>query len=123
MIGRGRQLDSLFVLQYASFLSLFPSLISHVTSDTWHARLGHLSNEVFSKVSPYISDYPLHFDHLKCSICPLAKLRRLSSQSHNNLSESTFDLVHCDIWGPYSVPTYNKMRYFFTIVDDYSHFT
>ena len=39
------------------------------------------------------------------------------------MSESIFDLAHCDIWVPYGIPTYNDKRYFFTIVDDHSRFT
>ena len=30
-----------------------------------------------------------------------------------------FDLVHCDLWGPFSVPTIEGYKYFLTIVDDY----
>ena len=52
VIGRGNQLGGLYVLQSGSFPSLLPSLVSHVTAETWHARLGHLSNKVFNKVCP-----------------------------------------------------------------------
>ena len=122
-IGKSDQLGGLYVLQPVSSLSSLPSLVSLVTVDTWHARLGHLSIKVLNNVSPHISDFPLHFDHMKCSICPLAKLRRLSFSSRNNMFESSFDLVHYDIWRPYSLPTYDGKRYFLTIVDNHSRFT
>ena len=32
--------------------------------------------------------------------------------------DSPFDIVHCDIWGPYIVPTVDGHKYFFTIVDE-----
>lgn len=39
------------------------------------------------------------------------------------MSKHVFDLLHCNPWGPYRVPTYNKKRFFVTIVDDYSRYT
>ena len=34
-----------------------------------------------------------------------------------------FDIIHVDIWGPYSQFTYKTCRYFLTIVDDFSRYT
>lgn len=71
----------------------------------------------------------LHFDAVKarkngpCYICPLAKQQRLSFDSHNNMAAAPFDLIHCDIWGPYHMPSYSSHHYFVTLVDDYSCFT
>jgi hypothetical protein len=31
-----------------------------------------------------------------------------------------FDLIHCDIWGPFSTDSLNGVKYLFTNVDDYS---
>ena len=42
---------------------------------------------------------------------------------HNHISEFPFDLVHRDLWGPFSVATVNGYKYFFNIVDDYSRCT
>lgn len=33
---------------------------------------------------------------------------------------STFELIHCDVWGPYSIKSSCGASYFLTIVDDYS---
>lgn len=49
---------------------------------------------------------------------PLAKQRRLSFICHNHLSKCAFDLIQCDIWGQYPVPTYNGH-----LVDDCTRFT
>ena len=35
----------------------------------------------------------------------------------------SFDLLHCDIWAPFSVPTNHGCRFFLTIVDDCSRCT
>lgn len=34
-----------------------------------------------------------------------------------------FDLIHCDIWGPYHVSSYTGYNYFLALVDDCSRFT
>lgn len=58
-----------------------------------------------------------------CYICPLAKQRKLSFVSHNNMSSSPFDLIHCDIWGPYLEMAYLGYRFFVTLFDDCTCFT
>ena len=58
-----------------------------------------------------------------CTVCPLAKQKRLPFISNNNLSSSPFDLLHVDIWGPYHVPTVEGFKYFLTLVDDCSRTT
>lgn len=43
--------------------------------------------------------------------------------SHNTRSSYPFDLIRCDIWGPYGHPTYDGKIHFLTVVDDCSRFT
>jgi hypothetical protein len=53
----------------------------------------------------------------------LAKQHRLPFQDSNSISKNCFDLIHCDIWGPFSVKSTNGSSYFLTIVDDCTRFT
>ena len=39
------------------------------------------------------------------------------------MSSALFDLIHCDVWGPYHVPTYNGKKCFLTIVDVHTRST
>ena len=55
--------------------------------------------------------------------CPIAKQKRLPFPSFNHLSNNAFDLIHCDVWGPFANSTHNGFRYFLTIVDDASKST
>ena len=73
---------------------------------TWHYRLGHpsLSRMSFlSSVVPHVT----HSDHdvSLCTVCPLAKQKRLPFPNKNHLVSSPFDLLHVDIWGPYHTAT------------------
>lgn len=58
-----------------------------------------------------------------CDICQFAKQKRLPYCNSNTHSIQIFDLVHVDIWGPYSIPSIHGHKYFLTLVDDFSRFT
>jgi len=75
-----------------------------------------LNNKIGLQFSP-------NFSSSNCSVCPLTKFRRLSFPNSNNLFDLPFDLLHCDIWGPYAHPTYEGKRFFITLVDECSRFT
>jgi hypothetical protein len=57
------------------------------------------------------------------SVCPLAKQHRLPFSTNQTHSDNCFQLIHCDIWSPFSTPSFNGSQFFLTIVDDYSRFT
>lgn len=67
-------------------------------------------------------EYPKEFTSQCYDVCPLSKFRCLPFVFHNNFSKEPFDLVHCDIWGPFSHPTHDGESYFLTIVDDWTRF-
>lgn len=69
----------------------------------------HVEAKNFNSSSPY-------------SICLLTKQKKLLFVSHNNVALYSFDLIHCDIWGPYQHLSHVGYRYFLNIVDDFSHF-
>ena len=48
----------------------------------------------------------------------MAKLKRSPFSFHNKISSCAFDLIHMDVWGPYSTPTLDGFKYFLTVVDD-----
>jgi transposase InsO family protein len=60
---------------------------------------------------------------LPCTVCPLAQNKRLHFPHSFTSFVSIFDLIHCDIWGPYFVSSQTGHHYFLTIVDDYSRYT
>lgn len=48
----------------------------------------------------------------------MAKQKQLSFPFNNKLSTYAFDLVHMDVWGPYSTPTLEGFKYLLTVVDE-----
>ena len=137
----GKAIGGLYLLQCDSFQhtpasSLANYLVNHkfngvlppfsATSSTntssqstylWHARLGHLLDLKLRILSHAIPS--LHSSWNKdCQVCPMDKLKRLHFSFNNKISSYAFDLIHMDVWGPYSVPTLDGFKYFLTIVND-----
>ncbi|KAL4347211.1 hypothetical protein GQ457_17G021730 [Hibiscus cannabinus] len=68
------------------------------------------------------SSIPSNHSLFECDICHLAKHKRLPFPVSSSLTESVFDLVHIDVWGPFPVKSLYGHFYFLTIVDDISRF-
>lgn len=49
-----------------------------------------------------------------------AKQTRLPFPTSSIKTQSCFDLVHCDIWGPYKTSSFSGAHFFLSVVDDYS---
>ena len=138
-IGIGKAVDGLYLLQCDSLQHIPPSsladyLSSHKSkasfppfsaaisagsafSSLWHARLGHPSDMKLKVLGPNLPSLQF-LCNKTCHICPMAKLKRLPFPFNNKICACAFDLVHMDVWGPYSVPTLDGNKYFLTIVDD-----
>lgn len=83
-----------------------PAFVNVVSAQVWDKRLGHLSSKFFDLLKHQLQFHSSNYNnHEPCYICPLSKQRRLPFVSHNNLSKLPFDLIHCDVWGPYHIPT------------------
>ena len=95
----------------------------HVQPHVWHFILGHLSNAKLALLKH--NDVPLFNVNkmVDCEICPLAKQKRLPFTSSSHISSHCFDLIHCDLWGPFSTSTIDGCNFFLTIVDDCSRCT
>lgn len=55
-----------------------------------------------------------------CQIYPTAKQARRPFENISTQTSSRIDLLHLDVWGPFTQSNYNNCRYFTTIVDDFS---
>lgn len=121
-IGKVELNGSLYMLRVPKVLS--PSILAcKISYETWHQRLGHLSDARLSLLKDVVPFSESNKSHEHCRICPLAKQRRLSFPALNNVSEHIFDLIHCDIWGPFHAKTHAGYSYFLTLVDDRSRYT
>ena len=83
----------------------------------WHSRLGHPSDVKFQSLGHVLPSL-LNCCNKDCIVCSLAKQKRLLFPFDNKMSEFSFDLIHMDEWGPFSVPTSKGFTWFLTIMDD-----
>lgn len=121
MIGQGRRIGNLYVLD----VQVSPVRINAVVDiSLWHKRFGHPSYSRLDTISTTLGTMKHKNKGVAhCRVCHLAKQKKLSFSSQNNVCTSRFQMIHIDIWGPFSVETLDGFKYFFTIVDDHSRAT
>jgi hypothetical protein len=116
-IGLGKEKDGLFYLQHNSgnpsfFNSAFSAIsIKAPSTEIWHYRLGHPSQPRLALLQSLIPSVSLHSNNI-CIVCPMAKQRKLSFPVSHTCTESLFDIIRYDIWGPFSVNSINGSRFF-----------
>ena len=132
MIGLGKLHSNLYLLQtfencksiskatvVESVLQSFIHSVSRVPIVTkpylWHLRLGHVSDNKLHHCISNVSSF--HFNK-EWVVCPITKHKRLPFPNSKHLSDHAFDLIHCDVQGPFAKATHDGFRYFLTIVDD-----
>ena len=105
--------------------SVFDSLVNSVSNVLvvskpflWHLRLGHVSDNKLNTLHNHLPDVIQFQSNKDCVLCPIAKQKKLPFPSFNHISSNAFDIVHCDVWGPFVKPTQEGFKYFLTLVDD-----
>jgi len=97
LIGVGEQRDGLYY-----FIGIWHDKAFKVWNiyvlDLWHKRIGYPS----MKVTQLIPNVGRRTNGNKaCDICQMAKQTRDSFPLSNNKANSSFELIHRDLWDPY----------------------
>jgi len=118
LIGAGKQREGVYY--YKRSASNQANAVN--TRSLWHNRLGHPSNDVLFLLPSHLGVVgSLHKDKEElCEICLRAKQTRNKFPLSNSNAKGVFDLIHCDICGPYKVSSSFGAHYFLSIVDDAS---
>ena len=93
--------------------------------DLWHKRLGHLNLNDVLKLSSMVDGVgPLKRTSKNiCESCIFGKHSRKSFPPRiEERSTRVLELIHSDVCGPLTPPTWDEKRYFVTFVDDHTHF-
>ncbi|CAH9101317.1 unnamed protein product, partial [Cuscuta europaea] len=119
-IGVGEQIGGLFHMSRGE-----PAQVNNVISEDvelWHKRLGHPSLHVleFLQQLGNLNKSNRKLAEKPCDICQRAKQTRDNFPINGNKANTLFELIYCDIWGPYHENRACGSKYFLTIVDDYS---
>ena len=63
----------------------------------WHFKLGHASDAKLHALHDCIPNVSNVHSNKDCTLCPIAKQKRLPFPFFNHLSGNAFDLIHCDV--------------------------
>ncbi|XP_073221459.1 uncharacterized protein [Cicer arietinum] len=88
----------------------------------WHNRLGHASFDVLNHKNKSFPFVRISKSISPCDVCFHAKHKCLPFPNSTTIADCCFDLIHMDIWGPFSMPSILGYKYFLTVVDDKSRF-
>ena len=83
-----------FVVAAAAAVSSLPSLT------LWHSRLGHASSSRVQQLDSRGLLGSMSKDNFDCTSCQLGKQPALSFNNSESISNSIFELIHFDVWGP-----------------------
>lgn len=86
-------------------------------------RLGHISFDRHKCMAAQFPFINFHNNKFPCDTCHFAKHRKLPHPTSYTKSNHIFDILHADIWGPYSYTSILGHKYFLSLVDDFSRFT
>lgn len=73
--------------------------------------IGHLSHSRMKMLDHFIPYSPCNSNSIY-TIFPLARQHKLPFSPSISISKSLFDLIHCDLWGPFFVKSNNNSSYF-----------
>lgn len=119
LIGAGKEQNGFYFFRGVATTSMI-LILEKQPAEVWHCRLGHPSSKAMEMLKLSDSSSCSGFDSKICDVCIRAKQSRDSFPLSNNKTTSVFELVHCDLWGPYRTTSICGSRYFLTIVYDYS---
>lgn len=90
----------------------------------WHHAFCHASTQ-YVKPSIYKDGHlvPPPPKDFHCTPCALAKSSHKVPPPVINRSKRPFELIHSDLSGRFSKPSFGKSEYYITLIDDYTRFT
>jgi hypothetical protein len=122
VIGAGELREGLYYLRGRATVATVQTG-NEKSFNLWHKRLGHPSSKVLELVSNIGAGKISSLRNQVCDVYLRAKQIRDKFPASDNKTLESFQLIHCDLWGPYRTTALCGARYFLTIVDDYSRAT
>jgi len=95
-----------------------PPASSILKSRLWHRRLAHLNPTAIKSI---VKGYT-HDDSM-CTVCIQAKHQERFIKVPVKRTTKPFELVHSNVCGPVSTPTFGDNRYCILFIDDYTRYT
>ena len=84
-----------------------------VSLDIWHQRLRHSSMQATKIVSGVDLKKDTEILNKCCDVCQRAKQTENKFSVSDFRASDAFELIHCDLWGPYRNVSSCRASYFF----------
>ena len=124
-VGRMFPMDNLYLppvtpISVAATTAAVSSLSSLAL---WHSRLGHASSSQVQQLASKGLLGSVSKDNFDCTSCHLGKQQVFPFNKSESISNSIFELIHSDVWGPSPVASISRSQYFVVFIDDYSRYS
>ena len=94
-----------------------------VSLETWHQRLGHLSEQNLKKLPNMVDGMQIKAqEHLGfCEICSKGKMAKSKHKKNKEIrTKQIGEIIHTDVWGPIEPSSIGGARYYVSFTDDFS---
>lgn len=122
MIGIANLQRGLYVFNSIGQHSSYSS-ITNTSYNLWNLRLRHISDLDLQVISIFFPLVSCKNKYVPCDSCHFTKQRKLLIPNSTTRSSAPFDILHTDLWGPFSTMLTLGHKYFLTLVDDYTQYT
>ncbi|KOC58795.1 Copia protein [Habropoda laboriosa] len=134
-IATGKPIGNTFQIKFCIELNEVNSIaqlskVTNVDYELWHQRLGHMGKHKFVELqrNKMVSDVSqiekiIPNDKL-CEACISGKQKRLpfnKVKDKSNINRPLF-VIHSDVSGPITPPTFNNKNYFVLLIDEFTHY-
>lgn len=95
------------------------------STNLWHRRMGHLNIGDVRRLASMVDGIGQLKNDMNgvCEPCQLGKQARKPFHSQSGpRSSRMLELIHTDVCGPITPPTYDNKRYLIIFLDDFTHF-
>jgi len=116
----GRKIRGLYQVDTQTTEAFFTQRQRTVDEDIWHQRLAHTNFQIVKHLQHHKR---IHYNTTTkniCSNCQIAKSTALSFPLSDSTSSVPLEKIHCDIWGPSPVSSFQKFKYYVVFVNNFS---
>jgi hypothetical protein len=93
-------------------------LLTITESQLWHCRRSHIDPTTLrSLIDGYTSNDSM------CTACIQAQYKQKTIKVKIKHTTKQYELVHSDVWGPFSMPTSASNHYYILFIDNYTRYT
>ena len=123
MIAQGRKRGGLYALNTMDKTTLFSIRFRSAIDEVWHQRLGHPQYRVVELLKNNKLIVSTSKNKSICTSCQMAKACRLPFILSNEFCSEPFGVIHCDLWGPAPVTSFQRYQYYVIFVDEFTRYT